>query len=639
MKYRFLRIATTLPVAAAMAIASSANAVTPVAVHALDATTINQRFHGHLSGFLSYELDPANAENQHQPASYFPRGSDACPVNQSSNIKVNQNCLNISDPSLLGRGQSQNETAALQDPSNPNHMIATFNDYRRGDGNCYGAYSTDKGRTWNDTTIPMSFTRGAAFGNLREYWQAGGDTSIGWDTKGNAYFSCQVFARGKPPTTNVDFSSAFLVFRSTLNNGASWNFPGRYVTVTADVTGSQGALEDKQYLTVDNHVGSPFQDRIYVTWTHYDFVANTAVIMESYSNDYGEHFSAPHPVGFTGGTQLCPYPIGVSAAEGSCDNNQFSQPFTAPDGTLYVIWANYNSVFFPPSGGPGASAKYQILISKSTDGGNTFTPPQKVSDFYELPDCAAAQAGNDAGRACVPEKGPTTDSIFRAANYPVGGVNPANPSQVVVSVGSYVNAHDAATCKNTGSDPISSGGFYNNAKTAGCNNTIVLSVSNNAGATFTGTTQPVESEEVVTQDAGQATTDQWWQWLAFNRHGKLAISYYDRQYGTDEVSGYSDFSLSGSGDLTNFAVLRVSSGSMPPPNQFGGAFWGDYTGLSADDTNAYPIWSDTRDPLLLLCPGTATPTTPPALCGAKTSDGTVLNDQDIFTAALPIPSK
>src|SRR5260370_36987542 len=87
-----------------------------------------------LSGFADYELNADNTDaSNKQPSSYNPRGSDSCPVNLSSNIKVNQNCLNISDPDLQGRAQAQNETAIAQDPNNPNHIVTGFNDYRRGD--------------------------------------------------------------------------------------------------------------------------------------------------------------------------------------------------------------------------------------------------------------------------------------------------------------------------------------------------------------------------------------------------------------------------------------------------------------------------------------------------------------------------
>lgn len=587
-----------------------------------------------LSGFAEFELNSSNTQPDNQPSNYFPRGSDDCPLNQSSNIKINQNCLNLTDPDLQGRAQAQNETAIAQDPNDPNHMVATFNDYRRGDGNCYGAYSLDKGRTWNDTTIPMSFTRGATFGAARQYWQAGGDTSVAWDTRGNAYFDCQVFQRGQPPTPNPDLSSAVYVFRSTLNNGASWNFPGRPVIQSSDVTGSGVPdFEDKPYLTVDNHVGSPFQDRVYVTWTAFRSTGS-AYIFESYSSDYGEHFSAPHLVSINSPV-LCANTFGAGTEFGSCNENQFSQPFTGPDGALYVVYDNYNNAV------KAADNRNQILLSKSTDGGNTFVGPIKVSDYYDLPDCATYQGGKDFGRACVPEKGATTNSYFRAVNYPSAAVNPTSPAQIVVNFGSYINVHsnEANGCVPAGIDPATGNNLYTGVKTPGaCNNDILESVSNDGGATFTGTTTDPRVETTVTQDPDQATTDQWWQWTAFTKQGKLAVSYYDRRYGTDETTGFSDVSLSGSGDLLNFVALRVTSSSMPPPTQFSGSFFGDYTGLSADD-NAYPVWMDTRDPELFLCPGTGTVGNPPQVCTGSARNAAVANDQDIFVAALPVPSK
>ena len=77
-----------------------------------------------------------------RPANYFP-GSDECQANLGSNIKVNQNCLNISDPKLQGRSQAQNETSIAVDPNNTQHVLASFNDYRRGDGTCGVSYSLD----------------------------------------------------------------------------------------------------------------------------------------------------------------------------------------------------------------------------------------------------------------------------------------------------------------------------------------------------------------------------------------------------------------------------------------------------------------------------------------------------------------
>lgn len=580
---------------------------------------------------------PTGTPGSYHPASYQPAGDDSCRAHIGRDIKVNQNCLNISDPDLQGRSQAQNETSIAIDWQHPKNVVATYNDYRRGDGTCGASFSTDGGRSWDDSTVPDGFTRGTAFGAAREYWQAGGDTSVAFDTRGNAYLSCQLFNRGSGASPNPDLSSAFYVFRSTGNAGASWNFPGRPVAESGDPTGSGTAdFLDKQLLTVDNHVSSPFRDRVYVSWTTFS-ATGTAYIYEAYSADYGEHFSAPVLV--SGTSSLCSNTFGVPTTQGTCNENQFSQPFTGSDGALYVTWANFNNT---PT---GADNRNQILLARSTDGGQTFSSPVKVSDYYDLPDCARYQNGQDAGRACVPEKASTALSVFRATNYPSGAVDPKDPRRVIVTVGSYINRHsnERNGCVPTGFNPMTGDNLYTGVKTPGaCNNDILLSVSTNAAGSFTGTTADPRTEATVTNARGQATTDQFWQWAAFNRDGVLAVSYYDRQYGHDETTGASDVSLSSTALATRNDrgrhdedpdVSRVTSSSMPPPTEFSGTFYGDYTGVAAY-TDAMPVWIDTRDADLFLCPSTGTVGTPPRVCTATEPNGLLANDQDIFTASV-----
>jgi hypothetical protein len=625
-----------------------------------------------LSGSSALALQAASgngSSNSSFDPAYTPRGNGdkGCQDILSSNVKVNANCLNITDPDLAGRGQANNETSIAYDPNDPKVMVGSANDYRTGDGNCYTSYTGDGGRTWQDSTPPTSFTRGRVqnvvdFGATREYWGGGGDTSVAFDTKGNAYLSCQLFNRGRPTSNNADTSSALVVYRSTKNGGASWNFPGRYARASSDVTGSGiSPFLDKQLMTVDNHNGSPYQDRVYVSWT--EFAADgSAFIYEAYSPDYGETFTPPHLVSTTSSLCAQTFGAGTVATTGqnsTCNENQFSQPFTGPDGTLYIVYANFNNSVSagpppdPDSGsgsgtdaGAGAAItaatpadnRNQMLLSKSIDGGNTFLPPVKVSDYYDLPDCATYQQGKDPGRACVPEKNATADSYFRAVNYPSGAVDPTNPTKVVVTFGSYINRHsnEANGCVPTGFSPFGLN-LYTGVKVPGsCNNDILVSVSNDKGNTFTGTTQDPRVLQVATTDPGQATTDQWWQWIDFTKTGKLATSYYDRQYGTDEATGFSDVSLSGSNDTVNYGVKRVTSSSMPPPTQFDGVFWGDYTGLVAP-TNANPLWMDTRTPELFVCPGTATSAGGPQLCGATASNAAVANDQELRTANVAVP--
>src|SRR3954468_19965590 len=47
-----------------------------------------------------------------------------CPADRGANVHVNQNCLNLTDPDLQGRGQAQNETGIAQDPNDPRRIVA-----------------------------------------------------------------------------------------------------------------------------------------------------------------------------------------------------------------------------------------------------------------------------------------------------------------------------------------------------------------------------------------------------------------------------------------------------------------------------------------------------------------------------------
>jgi len=566
--------------------------------------------------------------------SYFP-SQGSCSANLGNNVKVNQNCLNLTDSDLQGRGQANNEPSIAVNPFNAQDLVASDNNYIRGDGTCGAYFSQNGGRTWSNTTVPNSFTRGTSY--AREYWQAGGDTSVAWDTRGNAYISCQLFNRGTAATVNTDQSSTFVIFRATQNGGASWNFPGRYTaTFNFDPAGTSEVLEDKALMTIDDNVHSPYRDRIYVTWT--EFAADgTAYIYEVHSDDYGETWS--DRVLVSSDSDLCPNTFGVMTPEGRCNENQFSDPFVGPDGSLYVTWDNFNNAT------TGATDNHnQVLLAKSTDGGQTFAAPVKVSDYYDLPDCDTYQGpGADPGRACVPEKGSSTKSVFRATNYPSGAVDPKNRNVVTVAFGSYINkdSNESNGCVPNG---FASNGLneYTGVKTPGaCNNKILLSVSTDGGSSFTGTTTDPRKEELVTQSARQNGTDQYWQWSAFTRNGTLAVDYYDRQYGNDETTGSSDFSLSGSNDLTHFGQVRVTSSSMPAPTQFGGMlggqFYGDYVWLSAGD-KAYPVWSDTRAKDLFLCPGSGTPSNPPQVCEATDANGETANDEETYMAAVSVPT-
>jgi len=594
-----------------------------------------------LSSLVSSELNPPQLStakaNTKAPGNYFPTSDDGCSRSLGNNIRVNSNCLNLTDVSLQGRAQAQLEPTIAEDPFHPGHLVAGTNDYRSGDSTCYSEFSHDGGQTWTEASVPSGFSNGANFGGVtRQYWQVSGNTSVAWDTRGNAYLTCEEFMRGPGTTNNPDVSRAFYVFRSTGNGGASWDFMGGPAVELS--TQDPSVIEDKPYMSIDDSVGSPFRDRIYVAWTHFSS-DGSVYIEESHSSDFGQTFSTPVIV--SNSSPLCVNTLGAGTPHGPCNGNEFAQPFSGPDGTLYIIYDNFNA----GSNFPGDN-HFQIFLEKSTDGGNTFGAPVLVATYNEFPDCPPSQGGQNPGQegTCLPEKGPTQNAIFRTANYPVAAIDPVN-GDIVVTYGSYINkdSNPSNGCIPQGVDVNDGGELYAGVKTVGaCSNKILESISTNGGASFNGDISDPTTMPVVTDAPGQQHTDQWFHWAGFTPDGKLVVTYYDRQYGNDEITGTMDFSLSASSDLQHFATRRVTTSSMPLPTQFpdeqgNGTFYGDYTGLVVD-TQAHPIWTDTRSKDLAVCPGTGVPNVPPRVCTFNSANGFPANDDIILTATEDIPT-
>ena len=206
---------------------------------------------------------------------------------------------------------------------------------------------------------------------------------------------------------------------------------------------------------------------------------------------------------------------------------------------------------------PATTTGTRCCSSSRPTAGVRSVPRSRSATTTTCPNCDTYQgAGADPGRACVPEKGPTSHSIFRATNYPSGAVNPNDPSQVVVTYGSYINStlerDERLRAAGFGDDGINE---YAGVKTAGRvqQQDPDQRVSERAArASRAVRVQPTRARRRRSTSRPRRPARQFWQWEAFNKDGKLAVSYYDRQYGTDETTGSLGLHLSGSKDLAAF---------------------------------------------------------------------------------------
>ena len=114
--------AVALAVALAIAPSASRTQRASAAVHGLSLHGLNRIQRAHLSGFASFEAGigvSAKAPAARAGTRMSNAAVNLCPRNFGPNVLVNQNCLNVTDPDLQGRGQAQNETAIAQNPFNP----------------------------------------------------------------------------------------------------------------------------------------------------------------------------------------------------------------------------------------------------------------------------------------------------------------------------------------------------------------------------------------------------------------------------------------------------------------------------------------------------------------------------------------
>jgi len=233
-----------------------------------------------------------------------------------SNIKLNTD----------GSHELQNEEMIWVSPTDSNIVMAVWRDFRLGYRQVAIGVSTNGGYTWVDSLI-----KGGIYS-----WDS--DPAIWCDRFGNFY----------PLTLNINPSSgrSGIALWKTINNGASWTGPYYAVRDTIHYFS-----EDKEFMTIDR-TGGIYDGNIYIGWARFPTPTR---IMFVRSTDGGINWSDTLVVGS---------PSGGSSA------GQFTFPLVDAFGNVYVVWAGSVKI--------GGNSYYGQKMVKSTDGGQTFTPPKAI---------------------------------------------------------------------------------------------------------------------------------------------------------------------------------------------------------------------------------------------------------------------
>ena len=293
-----------------------------------------------------------------------------------------------------------------------------------------------------------------------------------------------------------------------------------------------GGLTDKPWMQVDTNASSPFANCIYISVTQFDSSEQDETITVSHSCNGGSTWSSP---------------IAVSSQAVYPDVNQFSDLTIGKNGTVYATWQECSAT--GPEGDCGGTQATDYL-SKSTDGGNTWSTPVVVVQPNLAPDTAGC---------CFYGQLPNTDE--RISDIPVIGVDD--------STGAHAGNLYVATYNWTGS-------FMQ----------VQVSTSTNGGATWSAPRVLAPTE----------THDQFFQWLEVSPTGVVGVTWLDRSADPSNLEYNAVAAASTNGGASYHGPAKVSTQMSNPDNDgFGGGFMGDYTGNAWDGPDTlYQSWMDTR---------------------------------------------
>jgi hypothetical protein len=226
---------------------------------------------------------------------------------------------------LINNQQDPNEPSIYMDPLNTDRLVAGSN------LNLF-YYSDDGGYNWSTMVLESS-----------EYgvW---GDPCLIVDTAGDIYF----FHLSNPTVGSwIDR----IVCQKSTDNGLSWN--------TGTYMGLNGTkAQDKEWAVVDRN-----NNNIYVTWTQFDEYGtsdplDSTLILFSSSTDGGQSWSAAQRISKFGGDCI------------DSDNTvEGAVPAVGPNGEIYVAWSGPAGIRFNRSTDQGVTwLEEEIFVSDQPGG-------------------------------------------------------------------------------------------------------------------------------------------------------------------------------------------------------------------------------------------------------------------------------
>ena len=485
-----------------------------------------------------------------------------------------------------GNRRQGNEPFSVIDPTDPDTVVAGWNDYSQTDlgaGWQGFAYSRNGGETWTDSFVPGYPADNSAEGQaspLHGRNTEAGDPIAAFDNDGNLYVGGISFNRAGAINGHV-YVARYDAADVEIAGAPDYPVDYRFTRIVGRGTPSRnffGIFQDKPMLEVDR-TGGDTDGNVYVCWSRFTGIGVQDKIFFSRSTNGGNTFSRPVQLtvhGFTGAVQGCDIAI-----EG--------------DGDVYVTFRTFND--------RSRVGENRLFFARSTNGGASFSRPQKVRDItpYFPFDTVSRDCG-DGAEACP--------AGFVFARVPLEPRSTADQSSANDGVWLVYNEIDPGTIVDSNTSYTSAG-----PGTVGRSVVYVVKSTDN-GAHWSA---PVKVDNagglghqffpdidalggglgVVWQDSREDDC-----YSVQRPMGNTASATACDQANDDIVNTYVATSSDGGATWSSTRVSDV--GHQPQYEMFGARsvpFQGDYNWISITDTNggaaggleAYVTWTDNRD--------------------------------------------
>jgi hypothetical protein len=465
-----------------------------------------------------------------------------CTVSFSTNSNVNLDC---DDPGYPQNAVTpNNEEQIVVDPANANHMIVSSNDYS---SCCDEFYTTfDGGYSWS--AGDMSHGTGAT----------GSDpvTAIDPVHQTAVHASLNYIIND-----NGEACDGHVVVSVSTDGGLVWGEPIIVYHGSGCDSDPVQVFNDKEWITADTNLGSPYYGRLYLTWTRYLVnygVTQESPIWESHSDDGGYTWSAAKEI--SGNASFCTYQTAGSAYQ--CDEDQGSVPTVGPDGTVTVAFINeQNNATWEAHD----TFENEYLVVQSHNGGTSYGAPVHVVD---MEDGSADYPLNVDGRQTL--------TGFQARVWAPGNIaaDPSSGRLALVFSDNRNGNHDVT-------DPET--------------NTDVFLMTSTNGTSWAGPFQ------VTT-----GLSDEWFPWVAVDPVShKIGIVYHGRD--SSDSGFYSTYFTLATGH-SHFSTQRISDKISRPRQSLWfragpaannchhcATFIGDYINVAfGSDGSADITWTDMR---------------------------------------------